>query len=305
MTAEDVGYQSVSGAKSPIKLSDVLPPGLKAVAIEATKPAEEYSFNKSRPQLGCSLATLTCTLSAAQAPLEALAPYDQLEMRIAVDVEPGAVSGEENVVRISGGDSFLCEDVAPAAGAHGDSGCMGDVGGLRLRTEQTGVASPAQISRPIITSSAVVPFGVEDYGLASEEEGGAPSTQAGAHPFQLTTAITLNQTADTSPREAAPGKPQCRPGRARQGCPLPLARGTDRQPHADRRVHRRAVLRGHRRRGGEPLPAQSAVGVATATVNEPADLGRRGNRRAAVQPRPARGRAGALLASMWSRATRR
>ena len=49
------------------------------------------------------------------------------------------------------------------------------------------------IKRPITVSDASTPFGVSWYEISPEEEGGALDTQAGSHPFQLTTSIFLNQ----------------------------------------------------------------------------------------------------------------
>jgi hypothetical protein len=83
-----------------------------------------------------------------------LPPYEELEARIAVSTA-GAVAGEDNTVSVSGG------------GAH-----------VATLTKPVGVG-------------ASNPFGVADYQLNPEEEGGAVSTQAGVHPFQLTTVLTL------------------------------------------------------------------------------------------------------------------
>src|SRR5581483_5452970 len=91
---------------------------------------------------------------------EGLGPYASMEVRIGVVVE-GATSGEINEARVSGGN-------APSATAR----------------------------HSIVVSGEPTPFGVEEYDLTPEEEGGAPSTQAGIHPFQLTTTLMLNQTAD-------------------------------------------------------------------------------------------------------------
>jgi hypothetical protein len=84
-----------------------------------------------------------------------LSPYEQLEVHVAVR-DVGASSGEDNSVSVSGGG-----------------------------------ASAASLTRPI-SVGGVNGFGVEDYKLVPEEEGGAPSTQAGVHPFQLTTVLSLN-----------------------------------------------------------------------------------------------------------------
>ncbi len=276
ITAENLGNETVSGAKIPVRLTDVLPPGLKAVAIEASKPFRDGNFLQ-REALKCSLPTLTCTMDKEEEPPEspphdALAPFDQLEMRISVDVEAGAVSGALNEVRISGGESFLCHEV-PGAGHYRDNGCVDESPGGDFERSSTGSVAPAQIQRPIALSSEPVPFGVEDYGLTNEEEGGFAATQAGVHPFQQTTTITLNQTADTSPPGSGVEVAHVNPvGLAKDlhfkwpagliGNPNPIAQCTDVQFFAS--TESGAANR---------CPPQSAVGVATVTVNEPSTAG--------------------------------
>jgi len=53
-------------------------------------------------------------------------------------------------------------------------------------------APKAATLQPIKVSPDPVEFGIERFSVEAEEEGGALSTQAGGHPFQLTTTIQLN-----------------------------------------------------------------------------------------------------------------
>jgi hypothetical protein len=68
----------------------------------------------------------------------------------------------------------------PAAGAPGSVKVSG------------GNAPTATGTQTIEVSPDPVPFGIERFFTQAEEEGGAPSTQAGAHPFQLVNTIQLN-----------------------------------------------------------------------------------------------------------------
>jgi hypothetical protein len=68
----------------------------------------------------------------------------------------------------------------PAAGAPGEVSVSG------------GNAPAASIAQPIKVSPESVRFGAEYFSSQAEEEGGAPTRQAGIHPFQLTTTLQLN-----------------------------------------------------------------------------------------------------------------
>lgn len=163
---------------------------------------------------------------------ETLGPYAQIEIRIDIVVK-GSVSGSD-ALTVSGGGA------PPATAA------------TALRLGENGA------------------FGLESYEMIAEEEGGAHTTEAGSHPFQLTTTVGFNQTADLNPLRAS--KPQLESvGMAKDvraelppglvGNPQPIARCSLAQflTYTDSRYGS----------GGDECPAKSAVGVASITIYEP------------------------------------
>ena len=187
-------------------------------------------------------------------------------------VVQGALSGE-NEVSVSGGEGFLCDQVGAGSGLFSDSGCTIETGAGAFERAPIGSVAPAQRRRPVTISSSPVPFGVESYELTHEEEGGTPATQAGAHPFQQTTSITLNQGADIGGLEAFAAEPAREPGRAGQGPALPLAGGADRQPERFPQCTDEQFFAAAESGVANLCPPQSAIGVAAVTVNEPSFLG--------------------------------
>ena len=183
---------------------------------------------------GNSFKPLSCSLPALTCTLESsLAPYQQMEVRIRVKVLAGAHSGELNDVSVSGG-----------------------------------AAPPATVHRPITVSEAPTPFGVDDFQMRAEEEGGAPTTQAGSHPFQLTTSFVFNQGEETTGNSGKPevfpvGLPKdinalLPPGLV--GDPTPLVACTT--PQFSR------LSNGGINPEENECPAESAVGMAAVTINE-------------------------------------
>jgi hypothetical protein len=148
----DLGDAEISGAETPVTVTDRLPEGLIAVSVaHAFLNGTELKCPVSFPaQL------LTCTFAGT------VNPYEQLTIPIKVKVEeaPGTVTSLPNEVTAEGG------------GAPRISGIQ--------RLSVSGEAAP---------------FGVQSYELQPSNEDGAPATQAGAHPFQLTTTLVLSQTA--------------------------------------------------------------------------------------------------------------
>lgn len=161
LSVENVGDAPASAG---VRIVDSLPAGLQASEIVGAQPQAGGALGATRP-LTCSLAQLRCETTGR------LAPYAQIEVRIAVEALPGSHSGEVNTVTVAGGG-------APVASA------------------ARGIALGAQ-----------TPFGVEGYGLSIEGEGGAKVSQAGSHPFQATGAISLTQGPDGPLSSGAEAEP--------------------------------------------------------------------------------------------------
>ena len=85
-------------------------------------------------------------------------PFEQLQITVEVNLKPGAKSGETSEIAVSGGN-----------------------------------ARPMKMSRAITVGDTPPAFGAENYEITPEEEGGRVDSQAGSHPFQLTTTLMLNQ----------------------------------------------------------------------------------------------------------------
>jgi hypothetical protein len=103
---------------------------------------------------------LSCTLASLSCTVtQPVPPYEPLEIVVKVAVAADVPSGVDDRVTVSGGG-----------------------------------ASPAAASQPLTVSSTSVGFGVEQYLLRPANEDGSPDTQAGSHPFELTTTLELNKT---------------------------------------------------------------------------------------------------------------
>jgi hypothetical protein len=158
--------------------------------------------------------------------------FEEIEVDISVSVQ-GAASGEQNIATVSGG----------------------------------GAATPVSASHQIEVDGGER-FGVEDFQLIPESPGGSVDTQAGSHPFQLTSVVTLNTTTpepDGGPRTVA--LPKDIVSELPAGLianPGPLAQCTEAQFAHSSEAEGHIV---------NACPASSAVGVATMTFNEPAIMG--------------------------------
>jgi len=159
-----------------LEIVDRLPKGLRAVSVEAIGGVGE----------GVLTGTATCFLESLggegqQAVCQyegALPAFDQIEMLVGVLVEPGAGSEgpERQQISVSGGGAPFFD-----------------------------------VTRPVTISGEATPFGVEQYELTPEEEGGLIDKQAGSHPFQTTFTVAVNTGAVVPRSETRTGKTEVLP----------------------------------------------------------------------------------------------
>jgi hypothetical protein len=173
VTAENTGDAWIDASVTPVVVEDTLPEDLEAVPPIKAAPSAGETF---AGPVECSLPTphhVRCVYEGTfpgkfgEIEPKALQPYKSIDLYIPVKTA-GTLSIEPNVVNVSGGG-----------------------------------ANPATLTEPI-HAGASSPFGVADYKMAAEEEGGASSTQAGVHPFGLTTTVVIS----TSEAAAEPSAQQ-------------------------------------------------------------------------------------------------
>jgi uncharacterized repeat protein (TIGR01451 family) len=202
VTAINLGDAAVNATRTPVTVTDILPAGLEATEVRFTEAGHEAI----RGELECSTplpaASVTCMWSGP----EPLQPYEALDIAIEVKAQANAPSTGENEVAVSGGESYRCETVASGSGQFTSPFC-------RIAQQGTGdfegvfsgsAISDATFKQPTRVEGGVTSFGAEDFRMSMENEGGSPDLQAGSHPFQLTTRIRLNQTADRGSPPADP-----------------------------------------------------------------------------------------------------
>ncbi len=162
-------------------------------------------------------------------------PFGQLEVRIDVLADATASPAEATGMSVSGGE-----------------------------------ARAASASRPLAVGFAPA-FGVNDYEMLPEEEAGSPATQAGSHPFQLTTTLTLAQSADTHPlAETADVEPVALAKNINVRLPPGLVGNPQPLPRCPLGQFLTKVEVGED--SGNECEARTAVGVASVTLNEPGVL---------------------------------
>jgi hypothetical protein len=171
---------------------------------------------------------VSCTLETLTCTFSgSLRPYEQIEVDISVSVKAGASSGEHNTATVSGG----------------------------------GTTRSASASHPIEVDGSEK-FGIEDYELIPENADGSLDTQAGSHPFQLTSVLTLNTT--------APGPSGPRTVALPRDISSALPAGLIADAAAIARCGEAQFAHEYEPNGGPArsgCPAQSVVGVATVTAN--------------------------------------
>jgi hypothetical protein len=153
----NLGDAFANGFEHPITITDALPAGVTPTHVygEGGGAAGGIGFNigsSVEEPLRCSFVSQIVTCAYGGP----LLPYERFMVVITVNVASGSGTGMSEV-NVSGGGA------APILARHA----------LALNEGTPG-------------------YGVENYEVTPEEEGGALDTQAGSHPFQLTTTLTFN-----------------------------------------------------------------------------------------------------------------
>jgi hypothetical protein len=232
LSVANLGDGNVNAQTTPLVIADSLPKELHALTIEGVS-GKAGNFGSTAGPVTCSLAKLPAKPTPSCSYAGTLPPFDQIEVRIGVKVGEEITPEEVNQVSVTGGE-----------------------------------AAPVTLSGPLSVGGEGTPFGLSDYELGPEEEGGGFDTQAGSHPFQLTTSLVLNQSALAKNKE---GFPEAHPASLLKDLNVKLPPGLIGNPNPFPRCKLTEFF-GDSSGNETDCPAQTVLGVAMVTINE-ANLG--------------------------------
>ncbi len=217
VVASNLGDGEINGASGKVTLRDKLPAGLVAKSA-AGRTGGVGGILELRDAVPCAVVSGSLVECTFEGQLPS---YEQVETEISVEVLSSAKSGEANEMVVAGGGT-------------------------------AGVA----LKRPIVVSGEPTPYGVENYELTAYNENGSLDTQAGSHPYALTTTLDLNRTAKAPYQPALPKDLHFNlpPGLVGNPKPFPQCSDTDFTRLIDL---------------VDKCPAEAAVGVASITIYEP------------------------------------
>lgn len=152
LEVSNLGDAAVDGVSNPVMIVDELPSGVRPVHV--------YGEGGGSFPIGINgvRGLLSCSIAGQVVKCEYNGPllaYERIMVAIGVEVDAGAGTGFSEVT-VSGG------------------------------------GAPRELWRRALAVEQVGGFAAENYELTPEGEGGAAVTQAGSHPFQLTSTFTLN-----------------------------------------------------------------------------------------------------------------
>ncbi|MEA2215679.1 MAG: hypothetical protein QOK19_1240 [Solirubrobacteraceae bacterium] len=164
INAVNAGYAPIDATANAITFKDKLPAGVEVVSAATAIEGEAGEQVGKEPNHPTIVLACTNTENTISCPVKAkILPTESLRLKVLVKVTAPAGTTLTNEVTIEGG----------------------------------GVATTSA-ARSITTSATPVPFGVENYELRPENADGTLDTQAGSHPFQLSTTFNVNKTLFTA-----------------------------------------------------------------------------------------------------------
>jgi hypothetical protein len=168
LEASNLGDAPVNALAEPATIVDKLPAGVVPTAVYPEIGAGElYSqvANLDFELTSCSIAGQTVTCKFGGL----LLPYEHFSIPVEVHVEAGAGNGVSEISLSGGGAPSLA------------------------------------VKRSLRLAATAPSYGVENYELTPEEEGGGIDAQAGSHPFQLTTTFSFKTDAEDVSKEGGAG----------------------------------------------------------------------------------------------------